>query len=330
MQKRRAFTLVELLVVLAVVAILMAIVLPVFGQARKKAQAVACLSNCRQAGLALAQYIQDYDGVTPTIDKQVFIGIDGTSNAYNNWYNLLMPYTKNWYVFICPNDPRTFSATTTANDDSNHLPSGNDPYDCWDDLNPTGHCIGYGYNDGWVTDGGFGLLQMQTTDNNLPKRNVLRAGRNVSEIASPAQMVAFGDNATKKDGSIGCDAAVKWAVAGGPITGFPNSVLTSTSQLRHDQLLNFVFVDGHVHAIRMVIANCSSWNLNVNGGNPLQIPANAADALDWCYDPSATSTYYDQPANANEYPLPNRWEGSSPPTCANAVNYIYANSTIAP
>lgn len=330
MPKRRAFTLIELLVVLAIVAILTAIVFPVYGEARKKARAAACLSNCKQTGLALYQYIQDYDGVTPTIDKQVFRGIDGTSNAYNTWYYLLMPYTKNWQVFVCPDDPRTFTATTTANDDANHLPTGNDPYDCWDDLNATGHCISYGYNDGWVTDGGFGLLQMQTTDVNSPKRNVLRAGRNIAQIVSPAEMVAFGDNATKKDGSIGCDAAIKWAVAGGPIAGFPDSVLQSSEQLRHDQLLNFVFVDGHVHAIRMMVANAVSWNVNSNRGNPLQIPANSKDALDWCYDPSATSTYYDQPANANEYPLSTGWEGSQQPTCANAVNYIYANSVVSP
>src|SRR5580765_6801870 len=62
-RKPRAFTLIELLIVIALIAILAAILFPVFAQAREKARQASCLSNVRQIGSAMMMYIEDNDGV---------------------------------------------------------------------------------------------------------------------------------------------------------------------------------------------------------------------------------------------------------------------------
>jgi prepilin-type N-terminal cleavage/methylation domain-containing protein/prepilin-type processing-associated H-X9-DG protein len=59
--RRDAFTLVELLVVITIIAILASILFPVFAVAREKGRQATCLSNCRQIGMATLQYVQDSD-----------------------------------------------------------------------------------------------------------------------------------------------------------------------------------------------------------------------------------------------------------------------------
>jgi prepilin-type N-terminal cleavage/methylation domain-containing protein len=60
------FTLIELLVVISVIAVLMAILMPVLGRVRKQARAIACQANLRQWGMAMHVYTQDNEGRRPT------------------------------------------------------------------------------------------------------------------------------------------------------------------------------------------------------------------------------------------------------------------------
>jgi prepilin-type N-terminal cleavage/methylation domain-containing protein/prepilin-type processing-associated H-X9-DG protein len=62
---RKAFTLIELLVVISIIAALAAVVFPVFAKVREKARQIGCASHQRQLGMALLQYVQDYDETFP-------------------------------------------------------------------------------------------------------------------------------------------------------------------------------------------------------------------------------------------------------------------------
>lgn len=100
--KRRAFTLLELLIVVAILGILGAIVYVLLGGAREKSKQVVCISNLRQIGIAVAMYRSDYD-------------MKGARNAPNVWQGLGVPknpwqlyfgkYITDQRIHQCPDDP---------------------------------------------------------------------------------------------------------------------------------------------------------------------------------------------------------------------------------
>jgi prepilin-type N-terminal cleavage/methylation domain-containing protein/prepilin-type processing-associated H-X9-DG protein len=96
--KNRAFTLIELLVVIGIIAVLSAILFPAFAKAREKARQVSCGSNMNQVGLAIAQYIQDYDDLYP--DK----GNWCSGNTCNTWNTQVETYVKSTDVWKCPSN----------------------------------------------------------------------------------------------------------------------------------------------------------------------------------------------------------------------------------
>lgn len=92
---------IELLVVIAIIAILAAILFPVFAQAREKARQTSCLSNCKQLGLGVYQYVQDYDEALPF--SALSTSVPGyATHPSRRWYLLLEPYVKNTGVYVCP------------------------------------------------------------------------------------------------------------------------------------------------------------------------------------------------------------------------------------
>jgi prepilin-type N-terminal cleavage/methylation domain-containing protein/prepilin-type processing-associated H-X9-DG protein len=117
LQSLKGFTLIELLVVIAIIAILAAILFPVFAQARDKARQSSCASNQKQVGLAMLQYMSDYDGVVPpfrTANRFVWRGVTfgDATNARNAvtgtfWAAQLQPYMKNYSLYGCPSEPET-------------------------------------------------------------------------------------------------------------------------------------------------------------------------------------------------------------------------------
>jgi len=97
---RRAFTLVELLVVLAVIAILIGLLLPAVQKAREAARRTQCANNLKQIGLAIHMHCNTYNGKFPR-------STHGTMDFERTWIYTLAPFMENVdSVRICPEDPR--------------------------------------------------------------------------------------------------------------------------------------------------------------------------------------------------------------------------------
>lgn len=231
MRQTKAFTLIELLIVIAIIAILAAILFPVFATAREKARQSSCSSNLKQLGLAITQYEQDYDEMT----------IHGTNNWGGGvgWGGSIYPYVKSKQVFVCPSDVSKGTIISS-----------------------------YGYNgnfEGWTSSG---MPQpISTTKMNAPSRTVMLfevqgniasgycAGYDVSnETQNQKQCSPAGEGTS--DGSSNLNGA--GVVSGGGSLmyafGYPYMPSGTTITLglyasptgRHSNGANFLMADGHV------------------------------------------------------------------------------------
>jgi len=107
---KRAFTLIELVVVIAIIGALATLIFPVYQRVVQNSRATACLSNLRQLGIALNLYLGEHNMVMPTLaagrqDKSEDVAvIDNTLDAYVN----------DPVVFACPADHNIAAGTGTS------------------------------------------------------------------------------------------------------------------------------------------------------------------------------------------------------------------------
>jgi prepilin-type N-terminal cleavage/methylation domain-containing protein/prepilin-type processing-associated H-X9-DG protein len=99
---RKGFTLIELQVVIAIIAILAAILFPVFARAREKARQASCLSNLKQIGLATLAYAQDYDETFCAV--RCGANCNAALRTGGLAQHAILPYVKNQQVFLCPSN----------------------------------------------------------------------------------------------------------------------------------------------------------------------------------------------------------------------------------
>lgn len=106
------FTLIELLIVIAIIAILAAMLLPALNVAREKARTIACASNQKQCSLELMQYAEDNKGALPPYYYNGATKWGKTDQSECSWFHILVdaPWwsektKKKWQYFHCPSLP---------------------------------------------------------------------------------------------------------------------------------------------------------------------------------------------------------------------------------
>jgi prepilin-type N-terminal cleavage/methylation domain-containing protein/prepilin-type processing-associated H-X9-DG protein len=107
---RGAFTLVELLVVIAILAVLAALAFPAVQEYAERGKVVKCVQNLRTLGAALNLYLAENDGQMPTM----LLGREKITDDAPVIDNTLDRYVSDKAVFACPSDPQFAKLTGTS------------------------------------------------------------------------------------------------------------------------------------------------------------------------------------------------------------------------
>jgi len=115
MKQRNAFTLVELLVVIGIIALLISMLLPALNKARQASYLTQCLSNQRQLLLAGQMYQNAHKG-------RIHVSTDYFAFT-QTWFDLLKPYlSANDTIYKCPADQTIQRTTYHVNRSQSHHP----------------------------------------------------------------------------------------------------------------------------------------------------------------------------------------------------------------
>ncbi|MES2439797.1 MAG: type II secretion system protein [Verrucomicrobiota bacterium] len=104
MMKTRGFTLIEMLVVVAIIATLVGIGYPLFRSVTEKSKEASCLTNLRSLGVALQTYLQEHNDKMPELVQ----GRASKADEAPVLEIVLLPYLESPDAFQCPADKKEF------------------------------------------------------------------------------------------------------------------------------------------------------------------------------------------------------------------------------
>ncbi|MBS1370918.1 MAG: prepilin-type N-terminal cleavage/methylation domain-containing protein [Lentisphaeria bacterium] len=119
MRKER-FTLIELLIVIAIIAILASMLLPALNKARMAAKRSSCISNSRQLSAAYTLYANDCNQRFPW--NRTYLPESAGHNDFaqrRSYPRLIFPYVNNMKIFYCPTDTKGMADYDSAADNTN-------------------------------------------------------------------------------------------------------------------------------------------------------------------------------------------------------------------
>ena len=256
-RRRTGFTLIEFLVVIAVIAILAALLLPALSRARIATDNTVCRNNLRQYALALAMYVDDY-GYYPACG---FNETDPSPGSVIWWHMRLEPYTKTkWVRWFAPNP-------WGPSDHNGGRPRPHSIQDCPSYARLPGYLSAdagaYAYNaNGFLGSSGspFGLSGNGVAVGwTYPGTSPFLRG---NAVVCPSDMVAVGDTCLSDFLGVtgfwslsaynGTDYTLGLtSISGGPAGGGPAPANSKSLARRHAGRWNLAFCDGHTENRRI-------------------------------------------------------------------------------
>jgi prepilin-type N-terminal cleavage/methylation domain-containing protein/prepilin-type processing-associated H-X9-DG protein len=245
LSRRFAFTLVELLVVIAVIAILAAMLLPALSRAKASALVVACMNNERQMGIALNMYVSDnhaYPYLLAFIgsaDSDIIFHWEDALHIYDPAYNPL-----SWTNRACQ-CPAYRGAVTTEPNDSLPGYSGSYAYNGWGTQTPSSLSS--------LTSLGLGDEDYGGPENPATGQQAKVPPVSESQVKAPSEMFAISDARIRITGVVHPNMQGEDFMVCEPINPLSSGIVSySQTQAppQHGQNFNVLFCDGHVKAIK--------------------------------------------------------------------------------